>query len=54
MNSARFFAPVCGKGKRGRPARNPHDPRSVDPDRPWMTTLAFLAKLDDNLKIAMK
>jgi isocitrate dehydrogenase len=26
----------------------------IGPDQPWMTTQAFLGKLDDNLKIAMK
>jgi isocitrate dehydrogenase len=26
----------------------------IGPDRPWMTRLAFLAKPDDNLKIAIK
>jgi hypothetical protein len=26
----------------------------IGPDHPWMATLAFLTKPDDNLKIAMK
>jgi isocitrate dehydrogenase len=26
----------------------------ISPDQPWMTTQAFLAKLDDNLQTAMK
>jgi isocitrate dehydrogenase len=26
----------------------------IGPDQPWMTTQAFLAKLDDNLQKAMK